>query len=100
MWNSLIPVTVIEATNVEDFKKRVLKYFCINLALLYKFCVIVCICCKKGTSMKLQVLVKQLSNFRERPYKSKNNWQLKELISEAAKNKSYHTTNCHALAVK
>ena len=31
MRNSL-PVTVIEGTNVEDFKKRVLKYFCINLA--------------------------------------------------------------------
>ena len=55
---------------------------------------------KKGASMKLQVLVKQLSNCRERPHESKNNWQLKELISGAAKNKSYHTTNCHALAVK
>ena len=30
MWNSL-PGTVIEATNI-DFKKRVLKHFCINLA--------------------------------------------------------------------
>ena len=50
--------------------------------------------------MKLQVLVKQLSNCRETPHESKNNWQLKELIYGAAKNKSYHTTNCHTLAVK
>ena len=27
-----LPATVIEATNVEDFKKRMLKYFCINPA--------------------------------------------------------------------
>ena len=54
----------------------------------------------KDAAMKLQVLVKQLSNHRERLHESKiRNWQLKELISGAAKNKSY-TTNCHALAVK
>ena len=50
--------------------------------------------------MKLQVLVKQLSNCRERPHESENNRQLKELISGADKNKSCLTTNRHALAVK
>jgi len=33
MWNSL-PATVIEATNVEEFKKRVLNHYCINQATL------------------------------------------------------------------
>ena len=47
----------------------------------------------KSASMKLQVLVKQLSNSIVRSHESKNNyWQLKELISGVAKNQSYHTT--------
>ena len=32
IWNSL-PATVIEASNIDDFKKRIVDYFCINPAI-------------------------------------------------------------------
>ena len=47
---------------------------------------------KNGMYMKLQVLVRQLSYCREKPHESKNNLELKELISGVAKKQSYHTT--------
>ena len=32
IWNSL-PATAIEASNIDDFKKKIVDYFCINPAI-------------------------------------------------------------------